>query len=143
MPRVCDITGKRTRFGNKVTRRGKAKAEGGVGKKTTGISRRTYKPNLQRIRIVLPDGGIRRLRVAARVIKKGEVKIPFKGQIIRKCSCFLFEGWIADSVGLGSAHSSKSVARPVNQQAAAHAYAHSCAYFGFDPSEAPDRPLDP
>ena len=82
MPRVCDITGKRTRFGNKVTRRGKAKAEGGVGKKTTGISRRTYKPNLQRIRIVLPDGGIRRLRVAASVIKKGEVKIPFKGQII-------------------------------------------------------------
>jgi len=82
MPRVCEITGKRTRFGNKVTRRGKAKAEGGVGKKTTGISRRTYKPNLQRIRIVLPDGGIRRLRVAASVIKKGEVRIPFKGEII-------------------------------------------------------------
>lgn len=82
MPRVCEITGKRTRFGNKVTRRGKAKAEGGVGKKTTGISRRTYKPNLQRIRIVLPDGGIRRMRVAASVIKRGEVKVHFKGQLV-------------------------------------------------------------
>lgn len=82
MPRVCDITGKRTQFGNKVSRRGKAKAEGGVGKKTTGISRRTFKPNLQKIRIVLPDGGIRRLRVAVSVIKKGEVRIPFKGNMI-------------------------------------------------------------
>lgn len=82
MPRVCDITGKRTRFGNRVTRRGKPKREGGVGKKTTGISRRTYRPNLQRVRIVMPDGGIRRLRVAVSVIKKGVVKVPFKGHMI-------------------------------------------------------------
>ena len=82
MARVCDITGKRTQFGNRVTRRGKAKRDGGVGKKTTGITRRTYRPNLQRIRIVLPDGGIRRLRVAASVIKKGEVEIPFRGRMV-------------------------------------------------------------
>ena len=82
MARVCDITGKRTQFGNSVTRRGKAKKDGGVGKKTTGITRRTYRPNLQRVRIVLPDGGVRRLRVAASVIKKGEVKIPFHGRMI-------------------------------------------------------------
>ena len=82
MPRVCEVTGKRTQFGNKVTRRGKAKAEGGVGKKTTGITRRTFKPNLQRIRIVLPNGGTRRLRVAASVIKKGEVTIRFEGKMI-------------------------------------------------------------
>ena len=82
MPRVCEVTGKRTRFGNRVTRRGKAKREGGVGKKTTGITRRTFKPNLQRIRVVLPNGGIRRLRVAASVIKKGEVTIPYEGRLV-------------------------------------------------------------
>ncbi|HMS17781.1 MAG TPA: 50S ribosomal protein L28 [Planctomycetota bacterium] len=81
MPRVCDVTGKRTQVGNQVTRRGKAKAEGGVGKKTTGITRRTFKPNLQTIRIVLPNGGLRRLRVAANVIKKGEVTISFEGRM--------------------------------------------------------------
>lgn len=82
MPRVCDVTGKRTRFGNKVTRRGKAKAEGGVGKKTTGITRRTFRPNLQKIRVVLPNGGICRLRVAASVIKSGRVTIPYRGKMI-------------------------------------------------------------
>lgn len=82
MPRVCDVTGKRTRFGNQVTRRGKSIQDGGVGLKTTGITRRKFRPNLQRIRVVLPDGGIRRLRVATSVIKKGKVTIPFKGKMI-------------------------------------------------------------
>ena len=82
MPRVCEITGKRTHFGNRVTRRGKAKREGGVGKKTTGINRRTFRPNLQKIRIELPNGGIRRLRVATSVIKKGEVTIPYEGRMV-------------------------------------------------------------
>ena len=80
MSRVCDVTGKKTSFGNKVTRRGKAKAEGGVGKKTTGITRRSFRPNLQRIRIVLPNGSIKRLRVAVSVIKKGEVTIDYEGR---------------------------------------------------------------
>ena len=82
MPRVCDITGKRTRVGNQVTRRGKAKREGGVGKKTTGITRRTFRPNLQKIRIEMPDGGLRHLRVAANVIKKGTVTLPFNGGMV-------------------------------------------------------------
>jgi large subunit ribosomal protein L28 len=82
MPRVCDVTGKKTQMGNQVTRRGKAKAEGGVGKKTTGITRRTFKPNLHRVRIELPDGGLRTLRVAANVIKKGSARISFKGNMI-------------------------------------------------------------
>jgi large subunit ribosomal protein L28 len=82
MARVCDVTGKRTQKGNQVTRRGKAKAEGGVGKKTTGITRRTFKPNLHWVRIELPDGGMRTLRVAANVIKKGSARIEFNGNMI-------------------------------------------------------------
>ena len=83
MPRVCAVTGKKTRFGNKVARRGLAKAKGGVGIKTTGITRRTYKPNLQKVRIIMPDGGLRTVRVAASVIKKGEVVVPYKGTMHR------------------------------------------------------------
>ncbi len=79
MPRVCQITGKKTQFGNQITRRGKAKREGGVGKKTTGINRRTFKPNLQVITIELPNGGVKRLRVATSVIKRGVVTIPYEG----------------------------------------------------------------
>ena len=37
--------------GNRVETRGKAKYLGGVGTKITGISRRQFKPNLQRARV--------------------------------------------------------------------------------------------
>ena len=58
MGRECEVSGKKTSFGNHVTRRGKAKYLGGVGKKTTGVSRRTFKPNLQWIHVWLPNGTI-------------------------------------------------------------------------------------
>jgi large subunit ribosomal protein L28 len=82
MSRVCEVTGKRTRFGNQITRRGLAKRKGGVGKKTTGINRRTFKPNLQFVRIVLPNGGVRRMRVAASVIKKGVITTVVDGRLM-------------------------------------------------------------
>ena len=73
MPRVCEICGKRTTFGRSISRRGRAKAKGGIGKKTTGISRRTFKPNIQRIR-VLHHGGVRRMKVCAQCIRSGAVR---------------------------------------------------------------------
>lgn len=82
MSRVCEVSGKKTQMGNTVTRRGKPKSVGGVGLKTTGITRRTFRPNLHHVRIELPDGGMRTLRVAASVIKKGSAKIHFKGNMI-------------------------------------------------------------
>lgn len=51
MSRVCQVTGRKTTVGNHYTRRGLAKAKGGVGKKTTGIARRKFKVNLQWKRI--------------------------------------------------------------------------------------------
>ena len=47
----CDVCGKKPVVGNQKTYRGKAKYLGGVGKKITGTSRRTFNPNLQRIRV--------------------------------------------------------------------------------------------
>ncbi len=47
----CYVCQTGTKFGNQKCERGKPKYLGGNGRKTTGISRRTFKPNLQAIRI--------------------------------------------------------------------------------------------
>lgn len=75
MPRVCHLTGAKTRSGHKVTRRGKAKYLGGVGIKTTSVTKRTFKPNLQRVDAVI-DGSSKRILVTARAIKRGMIQKP-------------------------------------------------------------------
>jgi large subunit ribosomal protein L28 len=75
MPRVCEISGKRTRIGRQYTRRGLAKKKGGVGKKITGKSPRTFKPNIQKIRVVI-NGQVVRMKVAAKYIRRGLVVKP-------------------------------------------------------------------
>ncbi len=81
MGRECPVSGKKTSFGNHKTERGKAKYLGGVGKKTTGISRRTFKPNLQRIHIWLPNGTTRYIRVATSVIRSGMMTLEVDGKL--------------------------------------------------------------
>jgi peroxiredoxin len=44
-----------------VETRGKAKYLGGVGRKITGTTKRVFYPNLQRIRVVGPDGKIKHI----------------------------------------------------------------------------------
>ena len=56
MARCCEVCGKGASMGNSVTIRGKQKYLGGVGTKITGITRRKFKPNLQRLRVTLPSG---------------------------------------------------------------------------------------
>jgi len=72
MARKCDYSGKRPRVGKKIVRRGKAKREGGIGQNVTGISKRRWKPNLQKIRIVDENGTVKTVKVCARYIKKGK-----------------------------------------------------------------------
>jgi len=81
MGRQCEVSGKKTSFGNHVTRRGKAKYLGGVGKKTTGISRRKLKPNLHRSHVWLPNGTTRHVRVATSVIRTGMLTLDVDGQV--------------------------------------------------------------
>ena len=73
MARKCEICGKRTEVGNKVTRRGLAKAKGGVGIKTTGRSLRKFKPNIQRIRVLVGKTPTR-MKVCVRCLKAGKVR---------------------------------------------------------------------
>ena len=81
MGRQCEVSGKKTSFGNQITTRGKAKYLGGVGIKTTGISRRTFQPNLQSIHIWLPNGKTCRLKVATSVIRSGQITLEVDGKV--------------------------------------------------------------
>jgi large subunit ribosomal protein L28 len=73
MPQQCEVCGKKPALGNQVTHRGKAKYLGGVGTKVTGISRRKFRPNLQRVHVSTPNGTAKNMRVCAQCIRSGAV----------------------------------------------------------------------
>lgn len=75
MPYVCHFTGRKTSMGRQKTTRGKAKYLGGVGTKTTGITARKFKPNLQKVRALI-DGQIVRIKVSTKALKSGLVVKP-------------------------------------------------------------------
>jgi large subunit ribosomal protein L28 len=75
MSRVCKFTGKKTRAGNQIARKGKAKYLGGVGRKTTGITKRKFKANVQRVRALI-DGKVCRIKVSAKAIRMGLLTKP-------------------------------------------------------------------
>jgi large subunit ribosomal protein L28 len=62
-------------LGYSICQRGKAKYLGGNGRKTTGITRRQFKMNLQKIR-VLEDGKIVRRSVPVSLLRTGGVQKP-------------------------------------------------------------------
>ncbi len=72
MARECAICGRGSKAGGRIKQRGRAKYLGGVGRKTTGTSKRQFKPNLQRVK-ALVDGTPRRIYVCTRCIKNGKV----------------------------------------------------------------------
>ena len=79
MSRVCQVTGRRTRVGNQITRRGLAKPKGGIGLKTTGVTRRKFKPNIQSKRIWVPElKQFVRVRLSAKALKMIGVKGPYR-----------------------------------------------------------------
>ncbi len=77
MSRVCYFTGMRTVAGRSIARRGKAKRLGGVGRKVTGITKRKFKPNIQKVRAVI-DGKVCRIKVSAKAIRMGLIEKPTK-----------------------------------------------------------------
>lgn len=82
MARVCDVCGKGPVMGNSITLRGKAKYLGGVGTKVTGISRRQFKPNLQRVRVTM-DGSNRTIHACTQCIRSGAVTKRIKAAPFR------------------------------------------------------------
>jgi large subunit ribosomal protein L28 len=82
MARQCDVCGRGPQTGNQVTIRGKAKYLGGVGTKVTGISRRQFKPNLQRVKITV-GGGNRTVICCTRCLRSGTVRKAVKAAPFR------------------------------------------------------------
>jgi len=83
MARVCEICGKGRSLGNSIETRGKAKYLGGVGTKITGITRRTFLPNLQNVRTTTENGATQTVRVCTQCVRSGAVRkqvrnAPFK-----------------------------------------------------------------
>ncbi len=79
MSRVCELCGKKPQYGSQITERGKKKYLGGVGTKITGITKRRFLPNLQRVRAVV-DGQTKTLRVCTQCIREGRVVKPVKAK---------------------------------------------------------------
>ena len=62
--------GRGTTSGRTYTRRGVAKRKGGIGRKTTGITKRKFKVNLQWKKIYVPElNKTVRVRLSARALK--------------------------------------------------------------------------
>jgi large subunit ribosomal protein L28 len=73
MSKVCFITGKGPVTGGKIIRKGQTKKSGGIGTHIVKVTKRKFRPNLQRVRITLPNGQVKRVWVSARVLKAGRV----------------------------------------------------------------------
>ncbi|MFH1380294.1 MAG: 50S ribosomal protein L28 [bacterium] len=72
MSKVCEICGKGPVAGRSISQRGMAKNKGGVGKKTTGITKRTFHPNLQTIKIHI-NGSNKTTKVCTACIRSGKI----------------------------------------------------------------------
>lgn len=68
--RVCDICGKRPVVGKQITTRGLPKRVGGIGTKITGITKRRFKPNIQKVR-TNQNGRTVTMRICTRCLKAG------------------------------------------------------------------------
>ena len=60
---ICSKTGKRSQVGNNVSH-------------ANNKTKRRVKANLQKIRVVLPNGQVKRMYVSTRAIRSGMVKRP-------------------------------------------------------------------
>jgi len=77
MPRVCELTGRKTSFGRRLRYRGKAKYLGGVGRKVTGKTKRRFQANIQTV-TALVDGSPKRVKASAKALRMGLVVKPLK-----------------------------------------------------------------
>lgn len=73
MSRVCAITGKRPKVGGRIIHKGVSKKAGGIGLQLVKNNKRTFRPNVQRVRVKLPSGQVKRMWVSVKAIKAGKI----------------------------------------------------------------------
>ncbi len=81
----CAVCDKKPIVGRSIARRGLSKKSGGVGKKITGITRRRFFPNLQRVKARFLNGTVRRIWVCAGCLQAGKVTkaVSYKKQAVK------------------------------------------------------------
>ena len=72
--RTCAICKKKPLTGNSIVRRGLSKKSGGIGRKISGITRRRFFPNIQKVKVLFLNGTVRRINVCVSCLKAGKVK---------------------------------------------------------------------
>ena len=118
MARACEVCGKKAQMGNAVETRGKAKYLGGVGTKITGLTRRKFKPNLQKIKVSLENGTVKTMRVCTQCIRSGRVRKACQAKAIQVANVTFAEnrrthGSFADPFFIGnSLNGNRSVPTP-------------------------------
>ncbi len=60
-------------MGGRIIYKGVSKKAGGIGLQLVKNNKRKFRPNLQRVRVKLPSGQVKRMWVAAKAIKAGKV----------------------------------------------------------------------
>jgi large subunit ribosomal protein L28 len=75
MARTCDFCGKGTESGAQIARRGLPKKQGGIGLRITGVTKRKFKANIQRVDGVV-NGVNKRVKICGRCIKAGKLIKP-------------------------------------------------------------------
>ena len=88
MSRTCEVTGRGTRVGGTIARRGLPKKAGGVGLRTTGKNKRKFKVNVQKKRIWVPELGEwvtvkLSTRAMRTILKNGAYPTLLKAGVIR------------------------------------------------------------
>ncbi len=74
MARICSVTGKRPVSGRKIIHKGQSKKSGGIGLQLVKQVKRTFKPNVQRVRVRTSSGAVKRVWVSAKALKAGLVE---------------------------------------------------------------------
>ena len=72
MSKICAICGKIPQTGNTIARRGLAKKKGGAGRRITGITKRKFFPNLQKVKAII-QGTPKTIMVCTHCIKAGKI----------------------------------------------------------------------
>lgn len=74
MANVCEICGKRTVAGRSYATRGLARRKNGAGVKITGITRRSFKPNIIKKTIVV-NGSVKKVKICTACLRSGKVTL--------------------------------------------------------------------
>ena len=73
MGRQGAVTGKKTIGVRRIVRKGLSKKKGGIGLHVTSAAKRTFKPNLQKVKIRDENGTVKRVWVSAKALRSGKV----------------------------------------------------------------------